>query len=236
MKKMIRNKKVKILTTALVAAMTMSMAAPLAASAQNVYDEAAGNLTETVGRPGCQEAIFPLLSGASEAVETTLQLGQSSALLRRKEEHSQLYYQRLARLNELLDTDKTIKISNKGVYHAKNVCLYGRRIKSVSESGEFILGGWEAIDSDHSIGGIGIGTTTYTVSGAFVTFAFSFDVAGGTDFPYSGIFWNDIYNNSWEDIDITLGGTCRMADITITVGGKTVVNEENCSSHDEWTP
>ena len=57
----------------------------------------------------------------------------------------------------------------------------------------------------------------------------------GTDWPYSGIFYSNLDAHP-EAIRIDLGSTCRMATIRITVDGRTVVDDSNCSSHSEWRP
>ena len=77
-----------------------------------------------------------------------------------------------------------------------------------------------------------------TMAGDYVSFAFSFDITWGTDFPYSGVFWNNdnIYNTDWDDIDIFLNGICRAASVKITVGDEVAVFEKNCSAHKEWRP
>ena len=83
--------------------------------------------------------------------------------------------------------------------------------------------------------GLGIAGFTMAFTNSAVSFAYSFDVSLGTDFPYSGVFWNKP-DRRVSDIDIELDGEVRTADITIKVDGTTVVNETNCSSHSEWTP
>ncbi len=132
---------------------------------------------------------------------------------------------------------KEVTVLNCGGYTAKNVKLYGRKIVSVDYKGEYVLGDWELLNGgDTTLGGIGLGGFRLSISGEYAEFAFSFDVKGGTDFPYSGIFWKNVYNHGWDNISIELSGTCRMADIEICVGSKKVVDEWNCSSHTEWRP
>lgn len=143
------------------------------------------------------------------------------------------------RLNDLVilnRIDREIYITNFGLYHAKDVKVYGRRARAVGYDGEYILGGWELLDNTESLHGSEIGGYKLTVPGYYVEFAFSFDISWGTDYPYSGVFWSDIYNSDWREIRIRLDGTCRMADIEIKVDGTTVVSETNCSSHSEWKP
>ena len=114
--------------------------------------------------------------------------------------------------------------------------VYGRRALCVDYDGNFILDKWEQVNTMDWIDGGGTTEITCTVDGDYVAFAFSFDIMWGTDFPYSGIIWNDIHNTNWKTINIRLGGTCRMANIKVTVGTKTVIDERNCDAHKEWKP
>ena len=131
---------------------------------------------------------------------------------------------------------KKIHFLNDGYYHATNMKLYGRKILAVGYNGDFVLDDWEQLNTTTTLNGGGADQLTLEISGKYVAFAFSYDITWGTDYPYSGVFWNDIYNTNWHYIDINLGGTVRMADIEIKVGEKTVVNETNCSRHNEWKP
>ena len=150
---------------------------------------------------------------------------------------SDRYYERVDHHNDLLCApDKKINLRNWGLYHATNIKLYGRKALSVGLDGEFILGDWEQLYESSSLIGCGMCTEIYTISADYVAFAFSYDIRWGTDYPYSGVFWNNIYDTNWDTIDINLGGTVRMANIEIKVGNKTVVKEDNCSRHIEWTP
>ncbi len=79
-------------------------------------------------------------------------------------------------------------------------------------------------------------TEKFYIPGDYVQFAFSFDVTWGTDFPYSGVFWDRSSEHSWEKIYIRMEGAVRNAGVTIKVGNKTVVIESNCDSHSEWRP
>ncbi|MBP3270614.1 MAG: hypothetical protein J6M17_00115, partial [Ruminococcus sp.] len=75
-----------------------------------------------------------------------------------------------------------------------------------------------------------------TISGDYVNFAFSYDIVGGTDFPYSGVFWTRSHDTDWDRINIHLSGSCRMADVSIYIGEEKVVGVTNCGSHSEWKP
>ena len=137
--------------------------------------------------------------------------------------------------HERLDrTSKSVTISNDGFFHAKNIKLYGRKITGVDDNGEYIYGKWEQLNETESLhGGNRIRRPFY---GHYGEYAFSFDITWGTDFPYSGVFWKSENDTNGDDINIELGGICRMANVDISVGDKNVVNEKNCSAHSEWKP
>lgn len=203
------SRKVKALTAVLAGAMVMTTAASVTASAQTSQ----------------------ICDNTLTAVNKTTQQMQEAART------NHLRDRRWEQLTTLRGVKKEVTVLNCGGYTAKNVKLYGRKIVSVDNKGEYVLGNWELLGGGAStLSGIGLGGYSLTISGDYVSFAFSFDVKSGTDFPYSGVFWNDVYNYGWDEINIELSGTCRMADIEISVGGRKVVDEWNCSSHTEWTP
>ena len=254
MMSMIREKKARLATAVLAATMAMSMAAPMVASAHTVYDESAGNLMEIVGEktPGYVETRIPHSNGPQAVTAESVPHDNLAAFggrikkdqipwwllipQKKKEERSEYYYKRQNEYTRLCQTRKMVTITNNGAYHAKDICLYGRRILGVYPDGEYLLDEWEVIGKGKCLHGLGTQSTTYDIEGTYAVLAFSFDITAGTDYPYSGVFWNNEDDTSWEKIDINLDGSCRMADINIKVGNKTVVDEENCSSHKEWTP
>ena len=149
--------------------------------------------------------------------------------IRDRYERNMIYFQNLEEATTNVDID------NDGLYQAKNVKLYGRQVIDVDEeTGDFILGDWEIIRNYDKF--TGLTGKCFKISGSYVEFAFSFDVTWGTDFPFSGVFFDDIYNIFENDIRITLKGGVRTAGIKITVGGRTVVDQSNCSAHKEWIP
>lgn len=205
------NRKVKLLTAALAGAMVMTTAASVTASAQTSSD-----YTPTAS------------ASVNNSKAQKMQEIENMKALRNK---------KLDELRVLCRMQKNVSIMNIGGYHAKNVKLYGRKIVTANGNGQFVLGDWELIDKcDQSLSGIGLGGCKFTISGDYAAFAFSFDITGGTDFPFSGVFWNDTQNYGWTNLDINLSGTCRMADIDITVSNEKVVSERNCSAHSEWKP
>lgn len=115
----------------------------------------------------------------------------------------------------------------------KEVKLYGRKIIGVSEDAEWILGPWELLYHDTYIPATTLFNKYY--SGTYAAFAWSADVMWGTDWPYSGVFWNNP-DTAVDRIEICMSGDVRAVDCKITVNGKTVVDEEDCDSHKEWKP
>ena len=130
--------------------------------------------------------------------------------------------------------EKTVTIRNNGFYHAKNIKFYGRRIIGVDDNAEYIYGNWEQINETESLHAGG--AVACKIEGHYGEYAFSYDITWGTDFPYSGVFWRNENDTNGCDIDITLSGICRMANVDISVGRQNVVNESNCSAHSEWKP
>ena len=141
--------------------------------------------------------------------------------------------EQLKKYEEMQHSSIHVTIANHGFYYLKSSSLYVRKVTGVDGDGNFILGGWENV---YSRTGVGFDAAEdVTVSGTAVCFAYSFDITWGTDFPFSGVFWNNP-DKQVSDISIDLNGGVRTADITITVDGTTVVNETNCDSHSEWKP
>ena len=169
--------------------------------------------------------------GASAAAphSASVSSGLSSWEIRDKYERNMVYFQNLE------ETTINVAIDNDGLYQAKNIKLYGREVIDVDEeTGEFILGDWEIIRNFDKL--TGLTGNRFKISGSYVAFAFSFDITWGTDFPFSGVFFDDIYNIYEDDIYITLKGCVRTAGIKIKVGNRTVVDQSNCSAHKEWIP
>ena len=118
-----------------------------------------------------------------------------------------------------------LKIDIGSGYICKKQQFYGRKIIGVDHAtGKYILGEWEKLfeegDKDMNV----------AISANYVEFGYSFDIKGGTDWPYSGIFWQGS-TDEIRSIKIVTGGGCRTASINIKVNGMTVLNYGNCSSH-----
>ncbi len=130
--------------------------------------------------------------------------------------------------NIVTETRKKVKITfdPATAYDTKRYVLYAKPIKGVNSDGSYKLGNWECLRDDNSTK-----NETIYVSGKYAEFAFAFDITWGTDWPYNGIFWKADMAAP-ENMYIEWGGGVRHAWIEITVDGKRVVDESNCSSHD----
>ena len=131
---------------------------------------------------------------------------------------------------------RTIYVKHSGWYSIKNLKIYGREASNLAADGSLGPGKWVQLNDKTSMAGLDLSNFSFDISTVYESFAFSFDVVGGTDFPYSGVFWTDNDCTRLQEIKINIDGTCRMADVKIMVGDRTVVNETNCSSHSEWKP
>jgi hypothetical protein len=136
-------------------------------------------------------------------------------------------------LDLMRKTVKTVTISNDGMYHAKSVKLYGRRILSVNDKAEYVLGGWEQLNPNTSMHGLT--SDTFNIGADYAQFAFSFDITWGTDWPFGQEFWNNV-NTVAEDIRILITGGNRTPEVLIMVNGNTVYKNDNCSAHNQWIP
>jgi hypothetical protein len=250
MKKKITNRKAKLLTTLLAAATTMSMATPMIASAHNVYDESAGNLTEVVGEatPGYQEVSIPVTATAEGVEETSMALSENAALKSDTAalsagQKSERYRKQVERLERRKRTKVKVLMDVGGYYVVKRWKLYGRKVTGVKENGDYILGKWEVLEDDTNVSDFD-DTTVKTITAEYVQLAFSADILGGTDFPYSEVFWNSL-DREIREVTIQMTGGCRTVDVSIKVvfteqddffwKYETII-DKNCSAHKEWTP
>ena len=130
--------------------------------------------------------------------------------------------------NIVTETRKVVKITfdPATAYSTKQYLLYAKPIKGVNSDGSYKLGNWECLKDDDSYK-----NKTIYVSGKYAEFAFAFDISSGTDWPYNGIFWKADMAAP-KEMYIEWGGGVRHSWIEITVDGKRVVDESNCSSHD----
>ena len=145
------------------------------------------------------------------------------------------YEERYEQFCKLKNTTKTVSMDNGGGFYATDIKFYGRKIIDVDPNGNFILGPWEQLNIQTSVHGM-VGKFSFDINGAYVAFAFSYDIAWGTNFPYSGVFWENIYYTDWKEIKIRLTGICRCAFTAIYLDDMRVFFEENSPSHEEWKP
>ena len=155
----------------------------------------------------------------------------------RQKQLREKYGSQLDYLESRQNTKKKVTIYNYGLYHAKNVKLYGRKCLGVDDYGDWILGDWELICSEDSLHGCtGYG---YNITGDYFSFAFSFDITWGTDFPYSGVFLDQsspCFASDWNELNIEIGGAVRTASVVMNLDDQGLFADYNCSSHSEWKP
>ena len=155
----------------------------------------------------------------------------------RQKQLREKYGSQLDYLESRQNTKKKVTIYNYGLYHAKNVKLYGRKCLGVDDYGDWILGNWELICSEDSLHGCtGYG---YNITGDYFSFAFSFDITWGTDFPYSGVFLEQsspCFASDWNELNIEIGGAVRTASVVMNLDDQGLFADYNCSSHSEWKP
>ena len=118
------------------------------------------------------------------------------------------------------------KTNNGGIYRCKAQKLYGRPITGVDENGKLQLGGWEKLMDEST------GDQSRKLNGKYAEFGFSMDVAAGTDWPYTGVFWT-IDKGAAENIEISWGGGARTVWFKINVNGNEIFSDSDCSSHDK---
>ncbi|MBQ1536507.1 MAG: hypothetical protein IIZ62_07780, partial [Ruminococcus sp.] len=147
------------------------------------------------------------------------------------------YGWKLDLIDKMRNTNKKVSIENWGFFHAKNVKLYGRKAIGVDENGNYILGKWEQLNKKTSIHGSVI--NNFEITGDYFSFAFSYDVTWGTDFPFSRVFLDEnckYFATEWDKLQIQMWGAVRTACLDINLGDHAYLSETNCSSHSEWKP
>lgn len=133
---------------------------------------------------------------------------------------------------EMKERKISVRIWNDGPFILRASRLYGRQIEGVGEDGSFILGPWECVHSRH---GMYSGSEYTELPGTYVIFAYSVDIRGGTNWPYSGVFWRNV-NEPMESVTCRTGDSSRSVSVDILVNQKTVYSCERCDSHSEWKP
>ena len=155
----------------------------------------------------------------------------------RQKEIREKYGWKLDLIDKMRNTNKKVSIENWGFFHAKNVKLYGRKAIGVDENGNYILGKWEQLNKKTSIHGSVI--NNFEITGDYFSFAFSYDITWGTDFPFSRVFLDENckdFATEWDGLQIQMWGAVRTACLDINLGDHAYLSETNCSSHSEWKP
>lgn len=128
----------------------------------------------------------------------------------------------------------TIRWKNEGLYKAKNIKIWGKKITGVNEWGDFEFGGWELIDT-HESACLG-DSRSIQIPATYVDIAFSFDIVWGTDFPFSGLIY-ELENGPTSRLDIEMGGTVRCASFKVSTPEQgVIIDKHDCQSHDEFDP
>ena len=127
-----------------------------------------------------------------------------------------------------VETRKQISFETKngGAFRCAAQKLYARPITGVDEKGNIQLGGWEKLMDEST------GDQSRTLDGKYAEFGFSFDVAAGTSWPYSGQFWT-LGDGAAEKIVIEWWGWVRGVKVSIKVNDKEIYRNTDCSSQDE---
>ena len=157
------------------------------------------------------------------------------------------YNIQVARLRSMREREVKVTISSSdALYYLKSSKFYGRKaIVVIPEESSLILGPWEVINTstDHY--------NRFKITGDYVMLAYSGDIVWGTDFPFSGIFWNEPIVDLTK-VDIKWTGGCRNANIEINTYYTEAyhaygyeleeywecqkIKISNCDSHSEWKP
>ncbi len=143
------------------------------------------------------------------------------------------YEEAVKHYEELQTRQINIDFYHRGLYVAADSMLYARKIVGVNADGTYQLSPWECISCRNNV--CYCADKHITLPATYIIFGYSFDVAMGTDWPYSREFWNNA-NTVAENIKIVITGGCRTPEILIMVNGKRVYYNDNCPEHDQWIP
>lgn len=145
------------------------------------------------------------------------------------EDGSQVYANQKIENSDLkVEKRETIKVNFDSAYNyiTNYARFYARPILGVNKDGSYKLGNWECLHES------GSNNQEFYVSGKYAEFAFSFDIMGGKDWPYTDIFWR-ANQGAPKKIYIEWGGGSLTPWIEITVDGNRVVDQSGLSSHDK---
>lgn len=139
----------------------------------------------------------------------------------------------LQKFEEMKNREISVRLWQEGFYILKHSKLYARKVTGVADDGSFILGPWELVNHKKSVC---FGSEYFNIPGTCVNFAYSFDITGGTDWPFTGIFWTEI-NPDIRHLTIRTGGGCRNASIQFYYNDEiSIFRKTNLSGHKEWKP
>lgn len=109
-------------------------------------------------------------------------------------------------------------------YVTKHQKFWARPVIGIDSNGRLKLGEWTCLRNAEG------GNQDFYIGSRYAEFGFEFDITGGTDWPYSDVFWT-AEKGAVNDIFIEWGGGCRTATIDIMVDDVKVFHDGNCSSH-----
>ena len=145
------------------------------------------------------------------------------------EDGSQVYAdQKIENSNLKIEKREAIKVNFDSAYGYRTnyARFYARPIIGVNKDGSYKLGDWERLQES------GSSNQEFYVKGKYAEFAFSFDIMGGKDWPYTDIFWR-ANQGAPKKMYIEWGGGSQTPWIEITVDGNRVVDQSGLSSHDK---
>ena len=143
------------------------------------------------------------------------------------------YEEAVKHYEEIQNRQVNIDFSHRGLYVAAHSMLYARKIVGVNGDGTYQISPWECISHRNNV--CYCEDKHITLPATYIIFGYSFDVAMGTDWPYSQVFWNNA-NTVAEKIKIVITGGCRTPEILIMVNDKRVYYNDNCQAHNQWIP
>lgn len=133
----------------------------------------------------------------------------------------------------------TVDVATTLNYRTNVIALYGRKPMYITEDGTYVLGGWEKVKEWKGAWHTATGDQHTTVSREYVELGCEFDIAWGTDWPYSRPFWtaDRTAKQQIDSVEIILSGYVNNADIWIKVNRNVVDGDHNCDSgkqYPEW--
>ncbi|MBQ7154993.1 MAG: hypothetical protein IJR85_05505, partial [Synergistaceae bacterium] len=134
----------------------------------------------------------------------------------------------------------TVDIKTAGAYNTNVVAFYGRKCLGLNEDGSYKLGAWEKLKNweaiDDQFWGINVDNQNFKISRKYVELGFEFDIAWGTRWPYSNVFWkaDKTMNQQVDNVLIEFGGTVRFSNILIKVNDKQEFYEGSCWSKSQY--